>query len=235
MRKGLPHQNLHGLVVEHVATVVDQAVLAMGGEGVQGHVGNHAQVRILDLQGAHRPLRQALGIPGFPGILGLLLGRGDRKQGDGRHAQHGQIAGQLQQQIDAQALHAGHGGHRLALALAFQHEHRLNEIVDREARLAHQAAGKIVAAHAPLADPGETAPAGIDTGHATTPVLRRLANEQTVQNTRYRPCLAIRGAKSPMTENRRLPLGSDGSLIGEPAAFRAPPCQPSALKRSIRA
>ena len=39
------HQHLDGLVVEDVAGFVEQAVLAVAGEGVQRHVGHHAQVR----------------------------------------------------------------------------------------------------------------------------------------------------------------------------------------------
>ena len=44
VRAGLPHQGFHGDVVEHVAAVVDDAVLAVGGERVERHVGDHAEL-----------------------------------------------------------------------------------------------------------------------------------------------------------------------------------------------
>ena len=45
LRQRLADQHLHGLVVEDVAGFVEQAVLAVAGEGVQRHVGHDAQVR----------------------------------------------------------------------------------------------------------------------------------------------------------------------------------------------
>jgi hypothetical protein len=38
-------QHFHGFVVQDVAGVVQQAVLAVAGEGVQRHIGHHAQAR----------------------------------------------------------------------------------------------------------------------------------------------------------------------------------------------
>jgi hypothetical protein len=56
------HQHFHRFVVEDVAGVVQQAVLAVAGEGVQGHVGHHAQVGELLLQRAHHARHQAFGV-----------------------------------------------------------------------------------------------------------------------------------------------------------------------------
>ena len=48
-------------------------------------------------------------------------------------------------------LDAGHGGDRLPLPDALDHEHRVNEGVDRELGLAHEPPGELVAPHAPQA------------------------------------------------------------------------------------
>ncbi len=58
--QGLADQHLHGFVVHDVAGVVDQTVLAVGGKGVQGHVGDHAEVRYRALQCAHGALGQTV-------------------------------------------------------------------------------------------------------------------------------------------------------------------------------
>ena len=82
MRARLAHQGFDGQVVQHVALVIDQTVLAVGGEGIEGHIGDDAEVRKLLLDRAHRRLRNAVGIPGLARVQRLfLLGR-DRKQGD---------------------------------------------------------------------------------------------------------------------------------------------------------
>jgi hypothetical protein len=43
----------------------------------------------------------------------------------------------------------------LSLLSAFDHEHGVNQRVDGELRLAHEAAGKLVAAHAPHPNMGK--------------------------------------------------------------------------------
>ena len=50
----------------------------------------------------------------------------------GQRLEHARL---FHQQVDAEPLHAGHGGHRLALTLALQHEHGPDQIVRREHRL----------------------------------------------------------------------------------------------------
>jgi hypothetical protein len=68
MRQGLFHQHIYRGIVHHVAGLVDQAILARGGEGIQRHIGDHAQARNLLFQCCHSTLRQAVGIPGFAAI-----------------------------------------------------------------------------------------------------------------------------------------------------------------------
>src|SRR5690606_9375638 len=75
-----------------------------------------------------------------------LDGREERQHGD---AEFQALFGDGQQGVDGKTYHAGHGGYRLAHALAFGDEHRVDEIIDRQSVLAHEAAGEIVAAIAP--------------------------------------------------------------------------------------
>jgi len=108
MGKRLIDQRLNGDVIENIPVVVDDAVLAMGGERVQRHVRNHTQFRTGCFQGANRSLGQTVRIPG-PGAGEIfLLNRNDRKQGNGRDTQDHQLRRLLHQQINTQTLHPRH-------------------------------------------------------------------------------------------------------------------------------
>ncbi len=148
------HQHLDRLVVQHVAAVVDQAVLAMRGERIQGDVGDHAQLGQRVLERAHRALRQAVGVEGLGRVLTLRAGRRDRKQRHRRDTQGMHLARLGDQQVDTQALDARHRGHRLALPLAFDNKHRVDEVIGSEPVFAHQAAREIIPTHAPHAGEG---------------------------------------------------------------------------------
>jgi hypothetical protein len=165
MGQGLLDQDRHRLVIEHIAAGIDQPILAVGGEGVEGDVGDDRQVRPGLLEGAHRPLGQAIGIEGLAGVLGLGLGRGHGEEGDGGDAQVQDLASLRQQQVDTFALHPGHGVHRLAPALAFQDEDGINQVFWSQPRLAHQPAGKDIAAHTARAERGETGAGRVIRGH----------------------------------------------------------------------
>ena len=54
----------------------------MRGEGIERHIGDHAQVREFLLDGSDRHLGDTVGIPGFARVQSLLLPRRERKQGD---------------------------------------------------------------------------------------------------------------------------------------------------------
>ena len=108
------HQHLDGLVVQDVTCVVQQAVLAVAGEGVQRHVGHHAQFGEPLFQLPHHDGRhQAVGVP----ALRLPSGFSARRSMTGNSAMTGmpssRTLGHRQQQVQAQAFHAGHGGHGL--------------------------------------------------------------------------------------------------------------------------
>ncbi len=88
----------------HVALVVDQAVLAMRREGIERHVGDHAQVREFLLDGPDRRLARCR--PGFQDSRAsrvfFAFGR-DRKQRDRGDLQPYQGRAFAQQLVDRQA------------------------------------------------------------------------------------------------------------------------------------
>ena len=65
------------------------------------------------------------------------------------------MLGHGQQQVETQALNPRHGGNGLALFLTIEHEHRVDQVVDRDMVFAHQAAGEVIAAQAAQAGGGE--------------------------------------------------------------------------------
>ncbi len=143
----LARQHGDGGVVDDVAGLVEQAVLAVRGERVQRDVRHHAQLGEMLLQRAHGTRDQSVGVERL-GAVGRLQVRLDgRKQRQGRHSQGDAFLGHGQQPVDGHALHAGHAGDVLHLVLAVDHEHREDEVPGAEPVLAHQFAAEGVAAH----------------------------------------------------------------------------------------
>jgi hypothetical protein len=153
--QGLLDQHVHGLVVNHVALVVDQAVLAVRGEGIQRDVGDDPEGGEALLQRRHGPLGQAFRIPRLARVIGLAVRRHHRKQRDGRDAQFEAAFGGRQQAVDRHALDTRHGGHVFGGVVALEHEYRPDQVAGGQEGLAHQAAGELVGAHAPHADCGK--------------------------------------------------------------------------------
>jgi hypothetical protein len=139
-------RQFNSFVVQDVARVIRQAVLAVAGEGVQRHVGHHPQLRKLLFELAYHAGHQAVRVPGFLAIDRLEVGIDHREQRHHRNAQLHALLSHWQQQVEAQALHAGHRGHGLAALLAVEHKHRVNRVMRRQRMLAHQVAGEVVAA-----------------------------------------------------------------------------------------
>ncbi|MDT4858233.1 hypothetical protein FQZ97_926910 [compost metagenome] len=125
--------------------LVQQPVLAVAGERVERHVGHHAQLRELLLQLAHHPRHQAVRVHGFFAIGRLERLVDHREQRHHRNAQFHAVFGHGQQQVQAQALHAGHGTHGLAPMGPIQHKHRVDQVGRAEPVLAHQVTGERIA------------------------------------------------------------------------------------------
>jgi len=152
----------------HVTGVVDQAILAVRGVRIERHVTDHAKLRQGRLERLHRPRDQAVRVPGLGGVGGLADRVDDRKQRQRRNPQIGRRARVLDQQVDAAPLDARHGRDRLAPPAAVQHEHRVDEIGRRQARLAHQFAQKAMPAQAAQAGRGVIAFAHADQARLST-------------------------------------------------------------------
>ncbi len=144
-------QHGHRLVVQDVARVVQQAVLAVGGKGIERHVGQQAQVGEALLQFAHRARHQAFGVGGFAAVGRLLRQLDDREQRHHRDAQLHAVFGHREQAVQAAPLHAGHAGHVLLLAPPVEQEHRQDQVVAGQRVLTHQVAREGVATQAPRA------------------------------------------------------------------------------------
>ena len=149
LRQCLLHQHRHRGVVQDVAAVIGQAVLAVAGVGVQRHVGHHAEFGKLLFQRPHHARHQAVGVGRFLAVVALERLIDHRKQGQHRDLQAHTFLGHRQQQVQAEALHARHGGDGHALLHAVDHEHRVDQVVAAERVFTHQVAGKGIAAQAP--------------------------------------------------------------------------------------
>ena len=155
LRQRLLHQYGGGFVVQDIPRFVQQAVLAVAGEGVQGHIGHHTQLGKAFFQFAHHLGHKAIGVHGFSSGGVFQRGINHREQGHHRNAQLDAVFGHRQKKVQAQAFDTRHGANGLALVLAVQHENRINQVVRCDLVLAHQVAGEFVTAQAAWAAGGE--------------------------------------------------------------------------------
>ena len=118
------HERRDRHVVHHVTGLVDDAVLAVGGERIERDVGDHAEFRHGLLDRTHGTLGQAIGVPGFAAVEALGLGRRDREEGERRDAEARDGFGFADQLVHRHALDARHRRDRHALLRAFHDEHR---------------------------------------------------------------------------------------------------------------
>ena len=120
---------------------MQDAVMAVGGVGVQRHIGDHADLRLGRFDRGDRPAHEVVAVEGLFAVLRLQILRHLWKQGDGRDAQPLGFGHRLAQQVDGQPVDAGHRGHRLPRALALHQEDRPDQIVRAQPVLRHHPAG----------------------------------------------------------------------------------------------
>ena len=146
----------HGqcLVIQHIAALVDQAILSVAGVGVQRHVGHHAQLREACLECTHRAGNQSLRVGGQFAVGGFQVGGNDREEGQYRYPQRAALFRHVQQLVDGVAMHARHraDGYRFTCggAIVVMHEHRVDEVIRAQVRFLQHAPRKVmtpVAAH----------------------------------------------------------------------------------------
>ncbi len=87
LRKRLLHQRVQRHVVEDVAGLVDHAVLAVGGIGIERDIAHDAELRETLLEGAHDARHQPLGIERFAPVQALEPLLDDREQRERRDSQ----------------------------------------------------------------------------------------------------------------------------------------------------
>lgn len=153
MGQRLPYQHVDADVVEDVTVVIQDAVLAMGGERVERHVGDDAQLRKALAQGAGGALGDAFRVVCLGGVQDFFS-TGVTEQRQRRNAQGHPLFRLDQQLVDGQALDAGHRRNAFTLVDPIEDEHRQDQVVDGEDILADQAAGEVIAAIAPQAGVG---------------------------------------------------------------------------------
>ena len=126
MRQGLPGQHRDRFVVHHVSGIVNDAILAVRGVGVQGDVGNYDNVGIGFLDGPDRALNESVGIGALGAIETLPVGVDDREQGDSGYAQVDRLAERIEQPIDGLTLDAGHRLDLFSTIVTIEHENGVN-------------------------------------------------------------------------------------------------------------
>ena len=143
----LAGERLDGFVVHHVARRVDQAVLAMAGVRVERDVGDDAQRRKVRLQRAHGARHQARVVPRVRGIVGFLIRRNNGKERDRRYSGATQRSASCSSKsIDLRATPGSDGDGHLPVSPSMD-EHRIDEVVGGELRLARETPREIVAPH----------------------------------------------------------------------------------------
>ena len=155
LHQRLLRQHGHGVVVDDVAAVVEQAVLAVAGEGVERDVGEHARVR-----GSASSARAPRAAPGRRGWW--LRGRRASSapaRSPGTAPSPARPAPRIprprRQPVEAAPLHAGHAGHVLRLPLPSSTNTGRIRSCGGQPVLAHQRAGEGVAAQAARAAGGK--------------------------------------------------------------------------------
>jgi len=128
MRLRLTNEHRDGGVIEDVAGVVDNAVLAVHGVRVKSHVSNDEQVGILGFDCSHGRLYETLRVGALGAVQTLLVAVDHRKQGDSRDAQGYSLLKLFEQAVNALARNPRHRRYRLTAILAVQNEHRIDQV-----------------------------------------------------------------------------------------------------------
>jgi hypothetical protein len=160
MGQRLLDQCVDGDVVLYITLFIQDAILPVGGERVQRHVGDHPKLGETLAQGAGCALGNAFRVPGLGGVQGLEPGRRDREQRQRRDPQFNPLRRLFEQQINGQALDTRHRRHRFPAIFAIEHKHRQDQIIHRQYVFTDQAARKIITTVAAQAGSGKQALGG---------------------------------------------------------------------------
>ena len=136
LRHGLLAEDGHRFVVENHALTAHDAVVAVAGIGIKGHVGHDRHAGMHFLETADRPGDQTALVEALGAVFGFQSVRHLREQ---HHAADAQIPGAayfLHQPLEAPALATGHGADGL-VASPLVHEQRVDEVGRAKGGLTH--------------------------------------------------------------------------------------------------
>ena len=133
---GLLAEHRHRLIIEHHPPIADDAVVAIAGIGIQGHVGHDRHARMHLLEPANGSGDQAMLVEALGPVLRFeAVGH----LGEQHHAADAQLPGAthlLHQPLQAPAHGPWHGPDRL-VAGALMHKERIDEVGGAELVLPH--------------------------------------------------------------------------------------------------
>ncbi len=131
-------QHGHGLVVEHITALVEQAILAVAGIGIKGDIGHHAEFREVLFYLGDNLGHQAVRVVRFARIQAFQPGIYHREDRHRRYPQLQALLGIPEQKIQGLALHPWHGFYILDPIASLKNKNRIDEICRSEYMLSHQ-------------------------------------------------------------------------------------------------
>ncbi len=185
-------QHLHGVVVDHLARRIGEAVVPVAGVRVERDVGQHSDLRHRVLDRLDRAADEVVGVERLARVVRAQLAGRVGEQGDAGNSEVGGEADAAGQLVDAPARHAGKRADRLLAVRALADEQGPDEVARVQPMLGEHRAhprGNAAAAHAqggegthmapsivfpaqaefvPRRRPGPRSPAGASTTTAPT-------------------------------------------------------------------
>ena len=135
--RGARQQLERGVVVDH-AVGAQHAAVTVARVLAQADVGEHEQLGVRRLDRARGELDHALVVPGARALL-VLLGR-QAEQQHARDPERGGGARLVDRAVDREMVDSRQRSDRRPPLSAGDHEHRVDQVLDRQLGLAHQAA-----------------------------------------------------------------------------------------------
>ena len=146
--KGLLDQDGDGFVVEDIAVLVEQPVMAVAGEGIERDIASYADFRCCGLHRLDDCRDEPFQVDGFVAAVILLRGVDMRENRNRRDAEFAGADGGLGGFIDIQAVDARHRLHRDARFLAVMDDHAPDNIVRAGFCFPHKPPGPVMLTNA---------------------------------------------------------------------------------------
>ena len=131
LNQSLLSEDFDGDVVHDIAVFIDNTILPVAGVGVEGDIGEQAQLREVLFKAGDDSRNQSFGVDGLGTIERFERRIDDGKQRHHRDAELNALARHLQNRVGRVAMHAWHRRDRLTHACAFDNKNRINQIIYR--------------------------------------------------------------------------------------------------------